>query len=120
MHTTLKFVKPVDVTVATDPDTLPARILQKVAHVISAPLTILCKRILQEKHWPKLWRYHHLVPIYKRKFLYDANNYRGVHITSNLSKVAERVIGAPMLNYFARHESFGIGHIVAVKISSLC
>ena len=37
-----------------------------------------------------------------------AYHYRGVHVTSILSKVVERVVGAPMLFYFARHICFGL------------
>ena len=53
------------------------------------------------------WRIHNLVPLYKRNFVADPSNYRGIHITSILSKVAEHVIGAPLLNYFEKHNCFG-------------
>ena len=103
-----KFLKSLDVSITTGPDMLPARILQEVAEVIHLPLIRLCRRILQEGHWPKLWRFHNLVPIYKRKSIYDANNYRGVHITSILSKVVERIVGAPMLRLFKRQECYDL------------
>jgi len=104
----LKFLKALDVSITTGPDMLPARVLHEVASVIHVPLIRLCRRILQEGHWPKLWRLHNLVPIYKRKSIYDPNNYRGVHITSILSKVVERIIGAPMLSFFTRQECYGL------------
>ena len=37
----------------------------------------------------------------------DPYSYRGIYITSVLSKVAERHLGAPLLNFFAEKHSFG-------------
>ena len=33
-----------------------------------------------------------MLPLYKRKSIYDPNNYRGIHLTSQLSKVIERIL----------------------------
>ena len=33
-----------------------------------------------------------MAPIYKRKSVYDANNYRGVHLTAQIAKVVERLL----------------------------
>ena len=96
----LKFLLKLDVAKATGPDSLPARILKEVAKQIYMPLIVLCRRILIEGHWPATWRLHRLCPLYKRNSVYDANSYRGVHITSILSKVAERIIGGPLVRYF--------------------
>jgi hypothetical protein len=104
----LKFLKALDVSITTGPDMLPARGSHEVASVIHMPLIRLCRRILQEGHWPKLWRFHNLVPIYKRKSIYDPNNYRGVDVASILSKVVERIVGAPPLSFFRRRECYGL------------
>ena len=104
---TLKFLRSVDVSKATGPDGLPARILREIAFVIFMQLTVLCRRILKEGHWPKIWRMHNICPLYKRKNKFDALNYRGIHITSILSKIAERVIGVPLLQSFEHLNSFG-------------
>ena len=71
------------------------------------PLTVLCRRILIEGHWPATWRVHRLCPLYKKLPVYDANNYKGVHITSILSKVAERIIGGPLLRFFETANCYG-------------
>ena len=39
--------------------------------------------------------------------MYDPNHYRGVHITSILSKVAERIIGGPLLRFFETANCYG-------------
>ena len=43
--------------------------------------------------WPKLWIEHWVVPLYKKKAVFDPSNYRGIHLSSQLSKAMERLIG---------------------------
>ena len=104
---TLKFLRQIDVNKATGPDGLPARILKEIAIVIFMQLTVLCRRILREGHWPQIWRYHNICPLYKRKSRFDPLNYRGVHITNILAKIAERTIGLPLLKSFEHLNCFG-------------
>ena len=106
-HRVLEQLLWLDVSKATGPDKLPARIIKEVAHEIYHVFALLCSRIVDEGRWPSYWRKHNLVPIYKRLAVYDPNHYRGVHITSILSKVAERVIGAPFLRMLESHDCFG-------------
>ena len=49
---------------------------------------------------------HWLVAIYKRDSVYNPKKYRGVHLTSQLSKTIERVIGNPLV---ALLEQYGYG-----------
>ena len=74
VRTALKYLKQLDVSKATGPDNLPARILYEIADVICEPLLALCKRMLQEGHWPMIWRFHNLVPLYRRKVVSDPTN----------------------------------------------
>ena len=76
----LKQLLSLDISKATGPDALPARILKEIAHEIFEPFACLCTRIVEEGHWPNCWREHNLVPIYKRLSVFDPNHYRGVHI----------------------------------------
>ena len=90
---TLKILKSLDVRKATGPDHMPARLLVNIATCIYKALSILCRRILFEGRWPECWRKHYLVPVFKRKEVFLCKKYRGIHLTSIMSKVAERVIG---------------------------
>ena len=71
---------------------LPARLLKEAAKELQLPVTMLARRILDEAIWQAAWRFHHVVPLYKRKSVYDPMNYRGIHLTSVLSKVVEKVV----------------------------
>ena len=100
-------LRKLDTSKATGPYAVGANsILKELAKELSHPLMILCRRILSEACWPEKWRIHNLTPIYKRSSVYKAGNYRGIHVTCNLSKVAERVIGNPLIDYL---QKFGFG-----------
>jgi len=93
----LKAFKALKEDKATGPDKLSAVILKKLGDLLAVPFTRICRRLLQEGCWPLQWRYHLIVPIYKKSSSFQAGNYRGVHLTSILSKIAERIIGKRLL-----------------------
>ena len=93
---------------ATGADNLSNKFLKGLAKVLYVPFTKLCRRLLSTGTWPTCWKIHHLIPIYKRGSVFDAKNYRGVHLTSALSKIAEKVIGQPLLNYCIQERAFGM------------
>ena len=76
----------------TGPDRLPARILKICAKQLSTPVCKLAERILETGEWPAIWRDHWVAPIFKRHAVFEAKNYRGVHLTAQLSKVVERLL----------------------------
>lgn len=89
-----------DASKATGPDQISAAILKNIAAVLAMPFTQVCTRLLHEPWWPKIWKLHVVVPTFKRGSACNPGNYRGVHLTRVLSKVAERMIGSrlvPML-----------------------
>ena len=63
--------------------------------------------MLGEGCWPMCWRVHWIIPIYKRKAVSDPSNYRGVHLTTLLSKVAERIINSLMTPFLQKTGAFG-------------
>ena len=95
-RTVQKFLAGLKVDKATGPDGLSAIFLQRLAKVLSLPLAIIIRRIFNESTWPAKWRLHHIVPLFKRGSAFLPGQYRGVHLTSILSKVVERVIGNPL------------------------
>ena len=96
---TLKIMKKLDEAKATGPDNIPASILRMIAESIALPFTILCRRLLAEGIWPDIWKLHQICPLYKRLSAFNPSNYRGIHLTSILSKIAERVIGRSLVPF---------------------
>ena len=102
-----KLLSQLDENKATGPYEIGAnRILKNLADELSLPIAILCRRILHEACWPTRWKLHNLRSIFKRNSVYQAKNYRGIHITCNISKIAEKVIGNPLIAYL---QQFGFG-----------
>jgi hypothetical protein len=88
----LKTLEMLDENSGTGPDLLPARILKTGAKELAIPIMMLALLILNSGEWPESWREHWLVPIYKRAAVFEPGNYRGVHLTAQLSKIVERII----------------------------
>ena len=122
---TYKLLLCLDDKKATGPDKISAFILKELARELAIPLTILCRRMLHEGVWPEQWKTHYVVPIYKKSSVYNPTNYRGVHLTSILSKVAERLIGAPLIahlsaNHFGANQWAFTKQRSARDLSTLC
>ena len=45
--------------------------------------------------------------MFKKKNVYDANNYRGIHLTAQLSKVVERLVKSLFMPYVLRTVGYG-------------
>ena len=92
---------------ALGPDLVPTRILKRCAKVLAPILHLLLLAILKFGEWPTLWREHWVVPLYKRKSVFNPGNYRGIHLTSQISKVAERVIASLFVPQLIRSGAYG-------------
>ena len=91
----------------TGPDQISTRVLRNCASVLAEPVALLCNIIVDQGEWPQVWRQHWVCPIHKRKSKADPENYRGVHLTSQLSKVCERVLGSNFQRYFEVSGKYG-------------
>ena len=102
MKEALGTLEALDDVSGTGPDRLPARILKICANQLSAPVCNLAERILETGGWPAIWRDHWVASIFKRHAVFEAKNYRGVHLTAQLSKVVERLLLSMMVPYISR------------------
>ena len=89
-----KLLKKLDESKATGNDNISAVILKKLAACISMPFTIVCRRLFYDGCWPTIWKFHLVVPIFKKGAAFKPGNYRGVHLTTILSKIEEKLICA--------------------------
>ena len=103
---TKRLFKKLDESKATGNDRISAAILKRLSDQLAMPFTRICRRMFYEGCWPKAWKMHLIVPIYKRGSAFKAGNYRGVHLTSILSKFAEKVIGFRLVPFLQKN-AFG-------------
>ena len=63
--------------------------------------------IFWQSCWPTAWKFHWTIPLYKRLSPSLPKNYRGIHLTCILGKIAERVIGQPMFDFIEKQGGYG-------------
>ena len=107
VRTLRKLLRSLDEHSGTGPDKLPTRILKRCADELALPVTLLTRKLLSEGRWPQCWRTHWVHAIHKRKSRADAGNYRGVHLTAQLSKVVERALGFVFLPWAESKDLYG-------------
>ena len=102
-----KFLKEVDISSATSPDSLSSRVFKELRCVLMVPLLILCRSILQFRSRPTIWKKHWVFPLFKKKNPHDKRNYRGLHLTSQLSKIIERFFAGMFMPAIMSRNRFG-------------
>ena len=102
-----RILKALNVSKATGPDRVPARLLRECSTELAAPLAVLARRMLNEAVWPESWRLHWIHPLFKKGSVANSSNYRGVHLTPVLSKVMERVVATIFVPFLDKSGAFG-------------
>jgi hypothetical protein len=69
-----KLLKKLDESKATGNDNISAVILKKLAACIAVPFTIVCRRLFYEGCWPAIWKFHLIVPIFKKGAAFKPGN----------------------------------------------
>ena len=77
---------------ATGPDKLGTKVLRRFPDLLAVPVSLIARKILSSGHWPESWRTHWVFPLYKKKSKANPANYRGIHLSPQLSKAMERIL----------------------------
>ena len=101
------YLSSLDVTSATGPDGLSTFLLRQLSHILCFPFTMLARRIVHTGKWPLVWKKHWICPLFKRNSRFLASNYRGLQITSQMSKAMERFLGVHFLTHLSVSGAFG-------------
>ena len=62
---------------ALGPDLLPTRLLKRCAHALAPAVRALMCAILTHGAWPALWMLHWVVPLYKKRSIFDPRVFFG-------------------------------------------
>jgi len=84
---------------AIGPDGLSPRLLKEIKDVISYPLFLLFKKSLNEASVPDDWKCANVTPIFKKGNRNAAENYRPVSLTSQVSRLFERIVRDSMVKF---------------------
>ena len=78
---------------STGPDLLSTKNRKHCASTLKKPVARIARQILRSGEWPKTWVVHWVHPLHKRKSKSLSVHYRGIHLTAQVSKVIECVLG---------------------------
>ena len=104
-----------DAQSGTGPDLLPTRILKLCSAHLAALIQRLANLILDSGAWPECWRIHWVAPIHKRSAVFLPQNYRGIHLTAQLSKVIERLLLSRMSAHISMRKLNGLNQFAYTK-----
>jgi len=110
-----KVLKLLDEDSSSGPDRLPTKLLKSCSGALALPIAILCRPILSQGVWPESWRIHWLFPLSKKKSRSDPSHYRGIHLTSQISKIVERALSTHLLPYLTKVEAFGRNQFAYIR-----
>ena len=102
-HTVQCFLSQLSENSAIGPDGICAKVLKLFCKELSIAIVKMIRRILRTGIWPECWRMHWICPLFKRGSAADPYQYRGVHFTSQVSKVFERVLAHLLIMPLARN-----------------
>lgn len=93
-----------DVSKATGPDDISARVLKECSRELAEPLTLLFSLSFRTGVQPRQWKNASVVPIHKKSSRSSPTNYRPVSLLSVISKVMERVVNCQLVNHLERNQ----------------
>ena len=102
-----KILRSLDTDSATGPDYLPTRMLKECSQHFAKPFRMLAIFIFHAGAWPLCWMIHWVMPFFKKGATFMPDNYRGVHLTPQLSKAMERFIGIMMMPFMSLPRCIG-------------
>ena len=97
-----KFLKDIDPDSGVGPDDIPSIVLKRMFMVLELPITKIVRKIISSGAWPDLWKLHWVLPLFKKGLTSNPHHYRGIHFTSHVSKVVERVLAAIFITPFVK------------------
>ena len=100
---------------ATGPDKIGTSILRRFHVILAQPLVIIARQMLVEECWPAPWRTHWVFPLYKKRCKSHPGNYRGIHLSSQMSKACERLLGQLWVPYLENTAAFGVNQFAYRK-----
>ena len=92
LETLTKNLKSLNISKASGPDGINARILRETADQLAPALKIVFEKSLGEGVLPHQWKEAHVVALFKKGAKRDANNYRPVSLTAICGKLLEKIV----------------------------
>ena len=76
---------------STGVDNIPSELVKNGGEATTTVLTVICKKILETREWPKEWTQSVVIPLPKKGNLMLGPNYRAIRLISHPSKIVLQV-----------------------------
>ena len=97
----IDMLETLNVNKASGPDGISNKMMKCVAKAIAKPLTSLYNPLLKHNHFPNIYKYSYVIPLYKKGERFLPSNYRPVALLSNVGKGMERIIFKRIYNFLS-------------------
>ena len=102
--TVYRLLARLDISKATGPDGISARVLKECAKELVKPLSQLFALCFRCGVQPESWKTANVVPIHKRSSRSVLKNYRPVSLLCIMSKVMETIVNRQLMNHLERQQ----------------
>lgn len=99
----LKLLCSLNISKASGPDLLPARVLKETAREISPILTFIFSKSYSTGSCPHDWKDANICPVYKKGPKHTPSNYRPVSLTSICCKIFEHILHSHISTHLQTH-----------------
>lgn len=85
-------------------DNINTKSLKVLIDHLAEPLALLYNKCIEKSIWPDMFKVAVVVPMYKSNDKCKTENYRPISLTSNLSKIFERIIYNRLFNFLFKYK----------------
>ena len=97
-------IKDFDPSKSVGPNSLPPKLLNHIAPIVSKPISDICNKSIPQGTYPNGLKIANLIPIHKKDSKLDISNYRPISLLSNINKIIEKVMFNRLYAFLENHK----------------